>query len=201
MFNMSTPTGGLGQGINNNGELGPDFNELFAQGGFPLNNPLFASMLQNAAGGNPSANMSSTPSNISSSTDPSLKYWNILHLLSMILLGFYAIYLEWSTMGMNRLALLLQSNSGLSYSGIHVPLFWYFVTIELCLQSARLFYQKGGIATNSTLGAIATQLPSPFNNIITVLLRYRLIWSCLVQDCCVLVFIIGFAQVVSALLV
>ncbi|CAO3631651.1 unnamed protein product [Cunninghamella blakesleeana] len=182
------------------GELPPDLTELLSQGGFPLNNPLFASMLNNAAGGGSSSTSSNNNNDASSITDPTLRYWNLLHLISMFLLGFYAVYLEWSTAGMDRLASLLQSNSNL-YGGVHIPLFWYFATMELCLQSARLFYQNGGIATNSTLGAIATQLPPPFNNIVTVFLRYRLIWSCLVQDCCVLVFIIGFSQVLSALLV
>ncbi|CAO3593138.1 unnamed protein product [Absidia cylindrospora] len=64
-----------------------------------------------------------------------------------------------------------------------------------------MFYQQGTVPSQSTLGALATQLPPPLNNIVTIFLRYRLIWSCLVQDCCVLVFVIGFAQVLSAVLV
>jgi hypothetical protein len=80
------------------------------------------------------------------------------------------------------------------------PLFWYFVTVELGLQSARMFYHKGG-APPSTLATFAAQLPNPFGNIITIFLRYRLIWTCLVQDCSILIFIIGLSQVVSTFLV
>lgn len=111
-FNMFNPTFQQ-QG----GELPPDLNELLSQGGFPLNNPLFASMLNNTAGG--SSTTTTNNNDASSITDSTLKYWNILHLITMFLLGFYAIYLEWSTAGMDRFASLLQSNSNL-YGGIHI---------------------------------------------------------------------------------
>lgn len=68
------------------------------------------------------------------------------------------------------------------------------------MQSARLFYQKGTIPPTSTLATIATQLPYPFGNIVTIFLRYRLIWTCLVQDISVLVFIIGLSQVLASIL-
>ncbi|KAI8089259.1 uncharacterized protein BX664DRAFT_263269 [Halteromyces radiatus] len=169
------------------------FSSMASRRGFSINPALLASM----TGENINNNNTS-----SAAMDPTIKYWNLIHLLSMLILGFYAVYMEWAAVGMTRMAQLLQATSndiyGLSHSG---PLFWYFATIELCLQSARMFYQQGTMASNSTLGALATQLPPPLNNIITVFLRYRLIWSCLVQDCCILVFIIGFAQVISAFFV
>ncbi|KAI8329832.1 hypothetical protein BC941DRAFT_442016 [Chlamydoabsidia padenii] len=177
-----------------------DLNDLFAAGGggFPFNPALLASM----TGGGPT-DASTAP--MQQVADPSVKYWNVIHLVSMMLLGIYGVYMEWTTAGMDRLAKLLRPDASeiytLTHSGAYVPLFWYFATIELCLQSARLFYQQGTMPTNSTLGMIATQLPFPLNTMITVLLRYRLIWSCLVQDCCILVFVVGFAQVLSALLV
>jgi hypothetical protein len=68
------------------------------------------------------------------------------------------------------------------------------------MQSARMFYQKGSMPPTSTFAQLATQLPNPFGNIVTIFLRYRLIWTCLVQDICVLVFIIGLSQVVANIL-
>ncbi|KAG2236022.1 hypothetical protein BDF21DRAFT_469216 [Thamnidium elegans] len=126
----------------------------------------------------------------------STRYWNLLHLLVMVMLGVYSVYFEWTRAGSDRFAALLYKNVS-NYPTIHVPVFWYFVTLELCLQSARLFYQKGTMPPTSTLATLATQLPHPFGNAVTVFLRYRLIWTCLVQDICVLVFIIGLSQVVS----
>ncbi|KAI8646964.1 hypothetical protein BD408DRAFT_409511 [Parasitella parasitica] len=130
--------------------------------------------------------------------DQSQKYWNLVHFVMMVLLGFYAVYIEWTRAGSERFASLLSSNAGVAgYPAIHVPLFWYFVTIELGLQSARLFYQQGTMHSTSTIASLATQLPHPFGNIITIFLRYRLIWTCLSQDICILVFIIGLSQVMS----
>ncbi|KAI9348370.1 hypothetical protein BD770DRAFT_446315 [Pilaira anomala] len=128
----------------------------------------------------------------------STKYWNVLHLVTMVMLGIYSVYFEWTRAGSDRFAALLYSNIGVSnYPTIHVPVFWYFVTLELCLQSARLFYQKGSMPPTSMMATLATQLPHPFGSAITIILRYRLIWVCLVQDICVLIFIIGLSEVVS----
>ncbi|SAM04518.1 hypothetical protein [Absidia glauca] len=129
------------------GETQPqDLNELFAAAaagggnGFPFNPALLASM---TGGGGDTTGASSTSLQ---SLDPSLKYWNLLHLLTMLLLGMYGVYMEWSTAGLDRLAHLLRPEPSevyaLTHSGAFVPMFWYFATAELCLQSARLFYQQ-----------------------------------------------------------
>ncbi|KAG0174978.1 hypothetical protein DFQ30_001453 [Apophysomyces sp. BC1015] len=165
LFGLPSPAGGAGE---------PNLNDLLG-GQFPFN-PAFL------------ANMQQQPQE--QTVDPSNKYWNLLHFVSMIWLGFYAVYVEWTTAGSERFASLLSSNprdeGNLSYPAIHF--------------AARMLYQQGHMNTNSTLGSIAAQLPPPFSIIITVILRYRLIWSCLVQDCCILVFVIGLAEVLSAVL-
>ncbi|KAI8381029.1 uncharacterized protein BYT42DRAFT_530656 [Radiomyces spectabilis] len=166
----------------------PDLSQLLG-GQFPFN-PAFLS------------NMQQQQQQQQTVADTSKKYWQLLHLIAMIWLGCYAVYMEWTKVGIERFASLLWTNPNemghLAYADVHVPLFWYFVTVELLLQTGRMVYQKGTMASTSTLGALAAQLPSPFGNIVTVALRYRLIWSCLVQDCCILVFIIGLAELLSA---
>lgn len=53
--------------------------------------------------------------------DPSTRYWGLLHLVSMIMLGFYAVYFEWTKGGAERFAHLLYSNVGVAnYPAIHV---------------------------------------------------------------------------------
>ncbi|RCI06471.1 hypothetical protein CU098_004075 [Rhizopus stolonifer] len=160
--------------------LGDPMEQLFSQQGF---NP--ASMFANLANEQPPPLV-----------DTSAKYWNLLHFVMMISLGVYAVYTEWTRAGSERLAALLY-DPVTRYPSVHVPLFWYFVTLELGLQSARLFYHQGTMPSQSTLAQIATQLPHPIGTVATVFLRYRLIFACLVQDICVLVFIIGLAQVIS----
>ncbi|CAG8435515.1 5754_t:CDS:2 [Diversispora eburnea] len=80
------------------------------------------------------------------------------------------------------------------------PLFWYFITIELILQSSRLFLQKEKSFQGSVLGNLAARLPSPFSDVLVVFLRYNLIWKCLLEDACVLVFIIGSTIMISPII-
>ncbi|KAI8382265.1 hypothetical protein BD560DRAFT_487142 [Blakeslea trispora] len=130
--------------------------------------------------------------------DTTAKYWNGLHLIMMILLGCYAVYQEWSTVGKDTFGTLLYHTPTM-YSS-HMSLFWYFVTMELGLQSARMFYHQGNMPSNSTWMQFATQLPHPLGTMATVFMRYRLIFSCLVQDISILIFIVGMAQVISNVL-
>ncbi|OBZ88466.1 hypothetical protein A0J61_03484 [Choanephora cucurbitarum] len=125
--------------------------------------------------------------------DITTSYWNGLHLIMMILLGCYAVYQE-CKIGRETFSTLLY-HAPTFYSN-HMSLFWYFVTIELGLQSARMFYHKGSMPSNSTWAQLATQLPHPIGTIATVFMRYRLIFSCLVQDISILIFIVGMAQVI-----
>nr|CAG8468031.1 10278_t:CDS:2 [Entrophospora candida] len=81
-----------------------------------------------------------------------------------------------------------------------VPLFWYFITAELILQSTRLLLQKDQLFQGSTLGSLAANLPAPFPDIIKILIRYRLIWNSLWEDVCVLVFVVGFFITISPIL-
>lgn len=173
---------------------GDPLEQLFGNAGGNGFNPtsLLATMMNNNGEG--------LPQQAEQAIDNSSKYWNLLHVLMMIMLGFYAVYTEWTKAGRERFASLLSTDVN-NYPAIHVPLFWYFITIELCLQSARLFYQQGVMPPTSTLAQLATQLPHPFGNIVTICLRYRLIWSCLSQDICILVFVIGISQVISNTLV
>ncbi|KAL0090787.1 hypothetical protein F4703DRAFT_1835137 [Phycomyces blakesleeanus] len=138
-------------------------------------------------------------------SDPSRLYWNLIHVSSMLWLGIYAVYTEWNTVGKDRFASLLWMNPTESisngFTGVQFPLFWYFVTLELMMQAAQMFFQEGQAHSGSMLGSLAAQLPHPFSTIIITGLHYRTLWSCLVQDCCILVFVIGIAEVISAILV
>ncbi|KAI9478524.1 MAG: hypothetical protein EXX96DRAFT_571250 [Benjaminiella poitrasii] len=201
----------FGEGLFGNGEGSSDpMQQLFAAAMNNANgaggagfNPL-AALLANQNMDGSSSRAGETPANVEAQRmmDKSAKYWNLLHFIMMVGLGVYAVFTEWKRAGSDRFASLVSNDASMTnYPAIHVPLFWYFVTLELCMQSARLFYQQGKIPTSSnTWLQLATQLPHPFGQIVTIVLRYRLIWSCLVQDICILIFIIGISQVVSSAL-
>ncbi|CAJ0753715.1 15972_t:CDS:2 [Entrophospora sp. SA101] len=81
-----------------------------------------------------------------------------------------------------------------------MPLFWYFITAELILQSTRLLLQRDQPLQGSTLGNLAANLPEPFPDIIKILLKHRLIWNSLWEDICVLIFIVGLVIAISPIL-
>jgi len=63
--------------------------------------------------------------------------------------------------------------------------------MELLLQSSRMFLHGVTASPSGTLGAIAGFLPPPFSDMIRIFMRYRLIWSSLVSDLAVVVFVVG----------
>ncbi|CAG8565632.1 4167_t:CDS:2 [Cetraspora pellucida] len=124
-------------------------------------------------------------------SDVQSKLWQLIHFFAMIMLGLLAIGSEvfrhdgtWS-----RLAILNYKKPNEIVDSDRVSslsLFWYFVTIELILQSSRLFLQKDRTFGGSALGTIAANLPPPLSDVLTVLLRYNLIWNSLWEDICML---------------
>lgn len=93
MFGAAAAAGGGGAP-----PLLPNLNELFGGNGqFPFNPAMFANMQQQQQQQQP---LDGVP-------DTSSKYWNLLHFVSMIWLGMYAVYTEWRKGGTERFASLL----------------------------------------------------------------------------------------------
>ncbi|CAO3701523.1 unnamed protein product [Rhizopus microsporus] len=154
---------------------------------FFANNPFFTANVNN------NNNNNSNNNTTISQEDVSVKYWNLVRLFLMTLLGLFIAYKERSVMGRDQFASLLHQNT--IYSP-YTSLFWYFALVELTLQTAQMMYHKGSIPNTPFF---VTMLPPPLNQIVTLFLRYKLIWSCLVQDISVLVFVIGCSIVLSSL--
>ncbi|KAG0237840.1 hypothetical protein BGW42_008461 [Actinomortierella wolfii] len=137
---------------------------------------------------------------ITPQVDPSARWWKLLHLVLSVLFGFSLVYQEYSRHGswarFDNLAVEKPTADGF-FQVARVPAFWYFVTIELILQSTRMFVHGVAAPPSSTLGTIAGFLPSPFSDAIHVFSRYRLIWKSLVDDMAVIVFIVGMTAVVT----
>jgi hypothetical protein len=121
-FSPASLFGAMGSDPSMNPEV---LQQMFAggggQGGF---NP--ASLLASMAGG--ANGMEDQQPQV---VDKSIKYWNVLHLVMMVLLGFYSVYTEWTRAGSDRFASLLQSNVGVAnYPAIHVVKRVYFVELS-----------------------------------------------------------------------
>ncbi|CAG8495639.1 4573_t:CDS:2 [Racocetra fulgida] len=112
--------------------------------------------------------------------DVQSKLWQLIHFFAMIMLGLLVIGSEvfrrdgtWS-----RLAILNSKKPD------------EIVDSDRVSNLDRTF---GG----SALGTIAANLPPPLSDVLTVLLRYNLIWNSLWEDVCVLVFVVGFYVMIS----
>jgi hypothetical protein len=113
--------------------------------------------------------------------------WRIIHALSALTLGVYITLTSHAFNGdISRGGITGAGHEG----GINV--FWVFATAELVLQSSRFFLEKGGGSQlGGWMGMVAGFLPEPWKGYITLAARYSGIWSTIVEDGMVVVFIVG----------
>ncbi|KAL8674718.1 MAG: hypothetical protein Q9168_000876 [Polycauliona sp. 1 TL-2023] len=114
--------------------------------------------------------------------------WKILHAIFALALG---IYITGVT-----------TFNGASYSATRtIPgsvdeetghrLFWIFATAEVVLQSSRYFLEKGRISQSGWLGMLTQMLPEPWKTYAGLVMRYSGIWTTVVQDAMIVVFVLG----------
>ncbi|KAF9545691.1 hypothetical protein EC957_010554 [Mortierella hygrophila] len=131
---------------------------------------------------------------ITPQVDLTARWWKLLHFVFSVLFGVGVVYAEYRRQGdlgrFDALATDKPTPYGV-YQVAPMPVFWYFVTMELILQSSRMVLHGVTASPSSTLGTIAGFLPPPFSDMIRIFMRYRLIWSSMVNDLSVIVFIVG----------
>ncbi|KAH0544848.1 hypothetical protein FGG08_001077 [Glutinoglossum americanum] len=116
--------------------------------------------------------------------------WKAVHAMFALSLG---VYMAVTTSFVGTRAERRQESSALHVApGISgVNFFWLFATVELLLQSTRFFLEKGRAPRDSWLGKIAMYLPPPFAGYLVVLARYSVIYTMIVQDGMLIVFVLG----------
>lgn len=72
-------------------------------------------------------------------------------------------------------------------------LFWVFATAEAVLQSTRFFVEKGRVrgGEGGVLGVVMGVLPEPWKGYVALGKRYGRIWTTVVEDAMVVVFLLG----------
>ncbi|KAK5829011.1 hypothetical protein F5H01DRAFT_329352 [Linnemannia elongata] len=131
---------------------------------------------------------------ITPQVDLTARWWKLLHFVLSVLFGVGVVCAEYRRQGDLGRFDALATDKPMPYGVYQVapmPVFWYFVTMELILQSTRMVLHGVTASPSSTLGTIAGFLPPPFSDMIRIFMRYRLIWSSMVNDLSVIVFIIG----------
>jgi hypothetical protein len=69
-----------------------------------------------------------------------------------------------------------------------------FATFEVVLQTSRYFIEKGQLQGKGMLNTVAQFLPEPYSGYVKVIGRYSVIYSTVVSDAMVVVFVLGAAS-------
>ncbi|KAJ6260210.1 hypothetical protein Dda_4434 [Drechslerella dactyloides] len=133
---------------------------------------------------------------------PYARWWAVVHVLCSVLLGLYAVWtLPERFNGTKVQRMTFEEHAKILIVGVYVwqPLFWYFATMELVLQSTRyLLVERGGPPPGMALITISRFLPPPLGTALVTLWHYIGMFSTVWRDGMVLLFTIGIAAWVGS---
>jgi len=112
------------------------------------------------------------------------RIWRIVHAICALLLALYAVSTSMFTG--SRLA-----RASLTDGAALPQLFWMFTTVQLILQSSRYFIDRGQLPVPGIFGTIASFLPAPYNNYLRMVARYSIIYTTIVSDAMIIIFVLG----------
>jgi hypothetical protein len=69
-----------------------------------------------------------------------------------------------------------------------------FATFEVVLQSSRFFIERGQLQGSGILSTVGGMLPEPYSGYVRLIGRYSVIYSTVVSDAMVVVFVLGAAS-------
>lgn len=113
--------------------------------------------------------------------------WKILHALLALALGIYITSV--TTFSGARFSLGGPGTERVDEVG--VKFFWAFATAELVLQSSRFFLERGQVSQEGFVGFLMRILPEPWKGWVALASRYSGIYTTIVQDAMVVVFVLG----------
>jgi len=117
-------------------------------------------------------------------TSNAANLWRILHALFALSLGIYSA----ATTSFNGSYL---SRSQQTTNNASSNIFWTFVTIELLFQSGRFLLERGRLPSSGLLGSLGEMLPEPYRGYIRMFGRYSIIYTTVVSDAMVVLFVLG----------
>jgi hypothetical protein len=117
--------------------------------------------------------------------------WRIVHAISAL---FIAVYIALTTtFSGSRLARTENAFVQDVNYGLGAKPFYIFATAELVLQTSRYFVEKGQLQGGGILATIANSgfVPEPYAQLIKTIGRYSTIYTTIVSDAMVVVFVLG----------
>ncbi|KAM0707036.1 hypothetical protein Q7P35_006367 [Cladosporium inversicolor] len=117
--------------------------------------------------------------------------WRIVHAISALIIAVYIALtttFSGSKLARTENAFIQDVNYGLGAKP-----FYIFATAELVLQSSRYFVEKGQLQGGGILATIANSgfVPEPYAQLIRTVGRYSTIYTTIVSDAIVVVFVLG----------
>jgi hypothetical protein len=155
------------------------------QGGAPTGLPPHLANMFSAMQGGPAAEPSPEQS--------SAWIWRLVHsLFSLVLAIYIVLQTPFTGSKMARHSLhddnwTVQPTPAQNFARF----FYLFATFELVMQSSRYFIEKGQLQGSGMLSTVAGILPPPYGGYIRTIGRYSVIWSTVVSDAMVVVFVLG----------
>jgi len=115
--------------------------------------------------------------------------WRIVHAIFSLSLALYVVLTTPFTGTKSaRTASALPTEGGETFGQ---RLFYLFATVEVVLQSSRYFIEKGQLPPSGIMGTLSQILPMPYAGWIRVAGRYSVIYTTVVADAMVVVFVLG----------
>lgn len=113
--------------------------------------------------------------------------WKILHALLALALGIYIT----SVTTFSGARFSPGGGGTADIDEVGVKFFWVFATAELVLQSSRFFLEGGQVRQEGFVGFLLGILPEPWKGWVALASRYSGIYTTIVQDAMVVVFVLG----------
>ncbi|KAL8945232.1 MAG: hypothetical protein Q9211_000242 [Gyalolechia sp. 1 TL-2023] len=114
--------------------------------------------------------------------------WKIIHAIFALLLGIYMTAVTtFNGAEFARAETLLGSAEG----EVGKRLFWIFGTAEVALQGSRYLLEKGKSSQAWWMSMLTQVLPEPWRSYVGLVARYSGIWTTIVEDAMVVVFVLG----------
>jgi hypothetical protein len=118
--------------------------------------------------------------------------WRVLHAAASLLLALYVtLTFEGGFVGTKAARVATDGDAWVARGDIGRRLFVWFATVEVVLQSARFFLERGQLQKSGLLGTLAAFVPEPFAGYLRIVGRYNVIFSTLLQDALVIIFVLG----------
>lgn len=162
--------------------MGPQAGQQGQTGAPPQDDPM--KLLQQMMGG-------AQPQMGQGAQTPTSTYvWRIVHALFAVMLALYVgLWTPFTGTKIARAESQLVDES--LKRGLANRLFVLFATAELVLQSGRYFLEKGQISGSGIIGTLAQFIPEPWAGYLRVIGRYGVIYTTIMTDAMVILFVLG----------